>query len=539
MAARELYNRILEYMSRFFPDPSKRPVTVLAVPGYGQVDGIPPGNILPDAAVRWTDEEELRKRDRQWAAEHPKRFLAATVAVGTVDQALLTIVQTAHAHLRSVCLDRSLLVIDEVHASDGYMGRLVAFLLKHHLSMAGHALLLSATLGSRARTLFLSSSGSTEPQPRITEACVMPYPSLTLANGQIAHASPKDTQKKTIHFEVLPCAEVPQEVIPRLFQALRAGSRVLVILNTVNRANTLLRAVQKDSRIHPDWLFACAGIICPHHGRFAPADRQCLDRAVTERLGPGTPHGPVLIIGTQTLEQSLNIDGDYLTTDHCPSDVLLQRVGRLQRHQRDRPPGFEIPRCLVMVPAKENLESMLTDAGDVSLWAKKLGCGSVYEDVRVLELTLQTIKSRPEITIPDDNRWLVEQATHPDALATLTTDRWRRHAQRLEGEQIMKELAAADAAVAYEQYFGEFGFNEAGGKVATRLGAGSLLLPLQRSVMSPFGVMLDHIVIPGHMKPGKPEDEVTVLEERSGEIHLRCGERCYLYSRYGLEEVCA
>ncbi len=80
----------------------------------------------------------------------PKRFLAATVAVGTIDQALLSIVQTAHAHLRSVCLDRSLLVVDEVHASDLYMSRLLRSLLTHHLGVGGYAMLLSATLGSRA-----------------------------------------------------------------------------------------------------------------------------------------------------------------------------------------------------------------------------------------------------------------------------------------------------------------------------------------------------------------------------------------------------
>ena len=65
---------------------------------------------LPDDNTRWTDDAEQRRFERRWAAEHPKRFLAATVAVGTIDQALLSVVQTAHAHLRSICLDRALLV---------------------------------------------------------------------------------------------------------------------------------------------------------------------------------------------------------------------------------------------------------------------------------------------------------------------------------------------------------------------------------------------------------------------------------------------
>jgi len=100
---------------------------VLAVPGYAQVDGIPAQQLLPDeeAANRWQDDSDLRYRERRWAAEHPKRFLAAPIAVGTIDQALLSAVQTAHAHLRAICLDRSLLVVDEVHASDHYMTQLL------------------------------------------------------------------------------------------------------------------------------------------------------------------------------------------------------------------------------------------------------------------------------------------------------------------------------------------------------------------------------------------------------------------------------
>ena len=77
--------------------------------------------------------------------------LAAAIAVGTIDQALLSTVQTAHAHLRSICLDRSLIVVDEVHASDFYMTRLLKALLRHHLSVGGRAMLLSATLGARSR----------------------------------------------------------------------------------------------------------------------------------------------------------------------------------------------------------------------------------------------------------------------------------------------------------------------------------------------------------------------------------------------------
>ena len=75
-----------------------------------------------------------------------------TIAVGTIDQALLGSVRVKHAQMRSACLSRSLLVVDEVHASDAYMTGLLKNLLKQHLRSGGEALLLSATLGGEART---------------------------------------------------------------------------------------------------------------------------------------------------------------------------------------------------------------------------------------------------------------------------------------------------------------------------------------------------------------------------------------------------
>ena len=123
VAAREMYGRVnswVEEVRSFSPNSS----------GYAQIDGHPAQRALPEQheANIWEDDEQVRRLERQWAAAGPKRFLAASVAVGTIDQALLSVVQTNHAHLRSVCLDRSLLVVDEVHASDVYMSHLLRFL---------------------------------------------------------------------------------------------------------------------------------------------------------------------------------------------------------------------------------------------------------------------------------------------------------------------------------------------------------------------------------------------------------------------------
>src|SRR5690606_2712255 len=208
----------------------------------------------------WQDDPVLERRERQWAAERPKRFLAATVAVGTVDQVLLSIVQTAHAHLRSVCLDRQLLVIDEIHASDVYMSRLARVLVHHHLDMGGSAMLMSATLGARARHHYVTVGSTPLPVPDLAAAQAAPFPAITLLDGHPRKPATSNLTQKCVHFGLLPIAFTPQRITDRVVHALAAGARVLVVMNTVQRANALLRALESHPDIDPGWLFACKGI---------------------------------------------------------------------------------------------------------------------------------------------------------------------------------------------------------------------------------------------------------------------------------------
>lgn len=538
VAARELYRRVVGTVERWFPDPDARPVTVLAVPGYAEVDSLKVECHLPDDNTRWTDDAEQRRFERRWAAEHPKRFLAATVAVGTIDQALLSVVQTAHAHLRSICLDRALLVVDEVHASDLYMSRLLEHLLRHHLGAGGRTLLLSATLGSKAWRRYVEVAGSKQEAVDIDKAAKRSYPTLTDATGRLMTSADNSGHSKAVRFETLPHALALEHVVEPLADALKTGARVLVVLNTVARANDLLRTLEGDDAIDSRWLFDLDGIHCPHHGRFAAADRVVLDRAVSVRLGKDTPNGPLLLIGTQTLEQSLDIDADLLVTDLAPADVLLQRVGRLHRHERWRPAGFESARCWLLTP-DEPLVQLLNDGGDVAGQYKRIGYGSVYPDLRTLALTRDAIAERPNIEVPRDNRWLVERATHPEALAGLdrADERWQRHGQSITGSELMKSLQAGMALVDFEQYFGQFKFNESGGRVATRLGADTWRLPLEKPIDSPFGQQLTELQIPDHLAARTDDDILKIIESDDDGTTLQWGDVRYRYSRFGLEKL--
>ncbi|QXP88313.1 CRISPR-associated helicase Cas3' [Methylococcus capsulatus] len=541
VAARELYLRVVNYLEQIFPKPECRPAAVLAVPRYARIDDVPIDKLdrlLPDDRILCHDDPDRLRQERQWAAEHPKRFLAATVAVGTVDQALLSAVQTRHAHLRSVCLDRSLLVVDEVHASDVYMRRLLTGLLSHHVGLGGHAMLLSATLGAWACAEFLQACGCTTlAAENYAGACAAPYPALTLLSGiRRSVGFARGGSVKRVRFDPRSWLKQPERLISELVSALEAGARVLIVLNTVGRANALQRALEQHPAIQKVWLFRCQDSICPHHGRFAPSDRELLDQAVSRRWGKGTPPGPLVLIGTQTLEQSLDIDADWLITDLCPADVLLQRVGRLHRHDCTRPPGFEAPRCTVLMPDCASLAEWLDARGEASREAKRAGFGSVYADLRTLELTRLMLLEQTEVEIPRDNRRLVEGATHPERLATLSGPAWGKHGQNVEGLTLAHNIAAFHVAAQYDRPFGELSFNELNEKARTRLGLDTLRIPLRQPSPGPFGAEIAEITIPGHLAPKERDDETAELIRRGADgMILRYGERHYRYSRFGLE----
>ena len=171
VSATQIYARILKVITLLWP--MNAPLTVRALPGYSAADGQQP-QALPDFKVLWADKPTDQEAHRRWAAESPKRFLAAPIAVGTIDQALFSTLQVRHAHLRHTLLSRSFLIIDEVHASDPYMTALSESLLQAHLGCGGHALLLSATLGSTARSRYLAIGQGVKSAPSsFNEACTL------------------------------------------------------------------------------------------------------------------------------------------------------------------------------------------------------------------------------------------------------------------------------------------------------------------------------------------------------------------------------
>lgn len=546
-AATQLHLRVVEAMTLAFPRQDERPSVVLAVPGYLRVDDRE-GRRLPGFEVLWNDDGKAGLRHRGWAAEHPKRYLAGTVVVGTIDQVLLSTLMVSHAHMRATCAARHLLVIDEVHASDDYMTALLGDVLHFHLGAGGHAFLMSATLGASARARLLATAGSSPEIPSLELASQEAYPLLShVAKGRpplfraVAHGG----TGKTVHPRLLAIAGDPQATATVALEAAQAGACVLVVRNLVRDCVATQRALEAlaSARGARELLFSVDGVLAPHHSRYARDARRRLDGAIERLFGKTRPNGVGrVVIATQTVEQSLDLDADLLLTDLCPMDVLLQRIGRLHRHERPRPKGFEQARVCVLVPEDDSLGRYLRNNGEVS---GPHGFGTVYTDLRILEATRRLCKERPELQIPRDNRVLVEQATHPHALRVLVEELgepWTFHGNLVLGGSLTQRRLAKGYCIDRSTRFDDgiegarFPSAEDVGRATTRLGEDDRLVSFDRAPRGPFGEVVSMLTLPHHMLRGAPKDPlapVQVVEAPKG-LRFRYGDADYVYDRLGL-----
>ena len=537
VAASQMHARVQATLNRLFP--GKTIEAVRALPGDAMA-GLATVRRLPEFTAQWSDDPDDIIRRSRWAAEQPKRFLAAPVAIGTIDQALLGAVMVKHAQMRSFCLSRALLVVDEVHASDTYMERLLLALLRQHGAAGGHALLLSATLGAAARTRLLGVRNAKKWTPTPDAAAAVPYPALSWVegNGVVTVARGSRGQTKTVTVEPSLTISDPNSVARQALEAAERGAKVLIIRNLVRDAMATARSLHALAADHAAF-FRLDGVATLHHGRFARPDRWRLDQAVENAIGKDRPAGPLILVGTQTLEQSLDIDADLLITDLAPMDVLLQRIGRLHRHDRRRPIGFERATIFVLTPP--NFDASLAATLRDRSGPHGLG-GAVYNDLVVLAATRARIGAGARWAIPAMNRPLVEAATHPVTLDELAAhlaeddERWNGARMQSLGVAIAKGQAAVAATVDWNCPVPDFRVAEE--RIGTRLGLGDVEITLAKPQRGPFAGSepILRLVIPAHLLSGTARDAEPVdIMPIEGGFSFNLSNCMFSYGRYGLE----
>ncbi len=325
----------------------------------------------------------------------PKKAMLAPFGVGTVDQIELGGLNVRHYPLRLFGLANKVVIIDEVHAYDAYMNVIIDHALTWLASLGCSVILLSATLPQKRHAelaqAFCKGLGIS---PHLQQSA--PYPLLAIYNRQAcAHVSFqvfRPEQQFTLRLRLL---HTPAEEAQRLLQLADAGGAVARICNRVDGAQAIYQELRNLKAAHNDRVLL--------HARFPLHERQRRERCISDLLGTKstrTPEQPIIIVGTQVLEQSLDYDVDVMISDFAPIDLLLQRAGRLHRHCRPRPAHHQHPVLEVVVPFNEQGKP------DWRRWQKIYEPYILWRSLAALEQNMSA--GERAITLPCDYRALIE-----------------------------------------------------------------------------------------------------------------------------------
>ena len=315
-----------------------------------------------------------------------RRGILAPFGVGTIDQALFSVLNVRHGALRSFGLAGKTVILDEVHSYDAYTGTILDALIAQLRAMRCTVIILSATLTAQRRAAIL---------PGMKDAPSTAYPLIS--------AAPEDAGVREIACEPGESAETrllhasEEDAQEEALRRAEAGERVLWIENTVAEAQERFRLLAGRAAAMRE---LPTGLL---HSRFTPADRRRNEERWAAFFHPqakGRGERGGIVVGTQVVEQSLDLDADFLVSRFCPTDMLLQRLGRLWRHggRTARPASARREACLLH-PSPEEAGADPARAFGPS--------GYVYAPY-VLFRSLELWHDRDGVRLPDDIRPLLE-----------------------------------------------------------------------------------------------------------------------------------
>lgn len=358
-----------------------------------------------------------------WMAGRKKSALDDFV-VGTVDQVLLMALKQKHLALRHLGFTKKVVIVDEVHAYDAYMSeylyRAIHWLGAYNVTV----IILSATLPKNKRFELLENymrgmgykwkECEKDEKKILTDA----YPLLTYNDDKKIHVISKFSKLSEKKIILKKYENGPEESIEKIYEILKNDGIKGIIVNTVKKAQKIAeKCVEKFGDENVEVL----------HSAFIACDRIKKENYLMSIIGKdGKRPKNKIVIGTQVLEQSLDIDFDVLITELAPVDLLLQRTGRLHRHEIKRPEKFKIPTVHIF-GVKENIE--LFDEGTSYIYSKY-----------ILAKTVQVLKN--EIVIPKDISKLV-QKVYDEGKNKENSQEMTRLKEEYEINKKKKEIAAA------------------------------------------------------------------------------------------------
>ena len=333
-----------------------------------------------------------------------RRGLLGQFSVGTIDQAMLSVTKAKYGVLRLLGLSNKVLVIDEIHSYDVYMGEFIHLLLQWCKALEIPVVMLSATLPPRLKAKLLT--------PYTKRTLSKEYPLLTAVceDGTVEEIPIEKTVKDmTVSVELLPILNNAENIAGKAAELTKCGGCVCVLMNTVRQAQKVYAALKN----------CFDGDLMLFHAQFPACRRQELEMECIQKFGKDKTHRPkrAILVATQVVEQSLDVDFDAMLTAVAPIDLILQRMGRIFRHDDTvRPQHLQMPSQYVLVPVGEDFG---VD-------------GYVYPEI-LLRQTVQVLSDRAAVKIPEDLAPLVDAGYDESKVPEKDFAKWMEH---VIGEQI-------------------------------------------------------------------------------------------------------
>lgn len=381
------------------------------------------------------DDQALSAYCHQWLADSSKKSLLANCGVGTVDQLLMGALPVRYQNLRIIGMAQKVLIIDEVHAYDSYMMAILSNLLSYHASIGGSAILLSATLPAIMRHNLMQAWNKDTHISSDKDHYKTAFPlvsSVTNASESISEIAvqPRDTSVRSIPISFFDDLD---EIYSFIKEKQESGKCVCWIRNTVKDVYAAQEILTN---------LGCSATV--FHSRYTLFDRLRIEKEVIATYGKTsteTDRTGKVLIATQVVEQSLDIDFDYLITDLAPIDLIIQRAGRLQRHNR---PGRDAPVLHIHIPKEE--EAQISKD-----WFKKSfkGASYVYKDPGILWRTKEILKKEGVLKLPENARLLMESVYNPQTTIS-TPEVFEDAVITSDGENAFKNSMGKQRALIFE-----------------------------------------------------------------------------------------
>lgn len=342
-----------------------------------------------NAWLKQTDLGENANPDNAWF-DSRKRKLLAPFAVGTIDQALMAVMNVKHGFVRTFGLAGKVVILDEVHSYDSYTGTILDELVQALRKLHCTVIILSATLTKERREKLLAQPVKQEKD----------YPLISVSPNNCELKELPVTPLKNKNVEIH-CCQNDEAAIDEAVKRAEQGQQVLWIENTVAEAQEKFRELSgRASGMNVE-----TGLL---HSRFLKIDREKNENKWVDLYGKDNKtkrqeKGRILV-GTQVLEQSLDIDADFLVSRFAPTDMLLQRIGRLWRHEdlwkneKIRHPSAKREAWLLT----PELDAAIQDA------ETQFGNSAMVYSPYVLCRSLEVWHDLPSVNLPSNIRDLIE-----------------------------------------------------------------------------------------------------------------------------------